>query len=99
MQSYRPKPFYFIDTTDPAELTREVCRHAMLKLRDAGFGGCVLFNKPPLGFDQKSYLSDFWFDTLENFILAGRELGLEMWINDGFDYPPGAAAARTVRSF
>ena len=66
----------------------------MRELADVGYGGCILFNKPPTGFDKASYLSDFWFDTLETFIVAGRELGLEMWVNDGFDYPPGDAAGR-----
>ena len=94
MRDFRPKPFYFIDTADPAELTPGACRRAMEALAAAGYGGCVLFNKPPTGFDPKQYLSDFWFDTLENFIVAGRDLGLEMWVNDGFDYPPGDAAGR-----
>ena len=26
--------------------------------------------------------------------MAGRDLGLEIWLNDGFDYPPGDAAGR-----
>ena len=94
MRDFRPKPFYFIDTADPAELTPDACRRAMAALAAAGYGGCVLFNKPPTGFDPKQYLSDFWFETLENFIVAGRDLGLEMWVNDGFDYPPGDAAGR-----
>ena len=94
MESFRPKPFYFINTAAPADLTREACREAMRALAEAGFGGCVLFNKPPTGFDEKCFLSDFWFETLENFIVAGREFGLELWLNDGFDYPPGDAAGR-----
>ena len=94
MPEFRPIPFYFINTVAPEDLTPEACRRAMRELADAGYGGCILFNKPPTGFDRTSYLSDFWFDTLENFILAGRELGLELWINDGFDYPPGDAAGR-----
>lgn len=91
---FRPIPFYFINTADPKELTPDHCRRAMRDLAEAGFGGCVLFNKPPTGFDKTLYLSDLWFDTLENFIISGRDLGLEMWINDGFDYPPGDAAGR-----
>ncbi|NLE06805.1 MAG: hypothetical protein GX638_18665, partial [Crenarchaeota archaeon] len=97
MMTFRPIPFYFINTTDPAELTPAACRTAMAALADAGYGGCVLFNKPPSGFDEDLYLSRFWFDTLENFIVAGRELDLELWLNDGFDYPPGDAAGR-IRS-
>ena len=94
MLDFRPKPFYFLNTADPKELTPDACRAAMRELARAGYGGCVLFNKPPTGFDERLYLSDFWFDTLENFIVAGRELGLELWVNDGFNYPPGDAAGR-----
>lgn len=94
MTEFRPIPFYFINTTDSEALSRSACRAAMRDLAAAGYGGCVLFNKPPTGFDAPGYLSGFWFEVLENFILAGRELGLEMWINDGFNYPPGDAAGR-----
>ncbi|MBE6368992.1 MAG: hypothetical protein E7056_02385 [Lentisphaerae bacterium] len=94
MHNFKPIPFYFINTTDPAALSREACRKAMQDLAENGYGGCVLFNKPPTGFDEKLYLTDYWFDTLENFIIPARELGLEIWINDGFDYPPGDAAGR-----
>ncbi len=96
MSAFRPIPFYFINTADPAELTPAACRAAMRELAEAGYGGCVLFNKPPAGFDEQRYLSDFWFETLENFIIAGREFKLELWLNDGFDYPPGDAAGRIL---
>lgn len=92
--TFRPKPFYFINTADPAALTPEACREAMARLAAQGFGGCVLFNKPPVGFTEDLFLSDRWFDAIENFVVAGRELGLEMWLNDGFNYPPGDAAGR-----
>lgn len=96
MSTFRPIPFYFINTVEPADLTAAACRTAMQRLATAGYGGCVLFNKPPAGFDEQSYLSPFWFETLEHFIVAGRELGLELWLNDGFDYPPGDAAGRIL---
>ncbi|MBE6378934.1 MAG: hypothetical protein E7051_08995 [Lentisphaerae bacterium] len=93
-KNFRPKPFYFINTADPAALTPEACRESMERLAAQGFGGCVLFNKPPVGFTPELFLSDRWFDAIENFVVAGRELGLEMWLNDGFNYPPGDAAGR-----
>ena len=91
---FRPIPFYFINTARKEELTPEACRDAMRDLAEAGFGGCVLFNKPPTGFDEKGFLSDSWFDAIGNFIRAGREFHLQMWINDGFNFPPGDAAGR-----
>ena len=95
MHNFKPIPFYFINTIAPEDLSPEACRRAMEELAANGYGGCVLFNKPPTGFDEKLYLSDYWFDTLENFIIPARELGLEIWINDGFNYPPGDAAGRS----
>jgi len=94
MKNFRPKPFYFINTAAPEALTPEECRKSMQRLYDLGFGGCVLFNKPPAGFTEELYLTDRWLDALENFIVAGRELDLEIWLNDGFNYPPGDAAGR-----
>ena len=93
-KTYRPIPFYFITTSDMNELTYEKAYESLSVLKERGFGGAILFNKPPHGFDAQKYLSDDWFCMIENFVKAGMELDLEMWINDGFDYPPGAAAGR-----
>ena len=94
LDSYRPIPFYFLNTVEPEDYTNEAVFEAMRKMKDDGFGGIVLFNKPPVGFDAERYLSDEWFEITERFICACRELGLELWINDGFNYPPGDAAGR-----
>ena len=95
--TYRPIPFYFLTTRRPEDYTMERVRSAMSEVKAAGFGGIVFFNKPPDGFDAESYLSDFYFDVLERFILAAREEGLELWVNDGFDFPPGDAAGRIAK--
>ena len=91
---FRPVPFYFLDTTDPADYTDKAVFHAMERMKEFGYGGIVLFNKPPQGFDAKEYLSEFWFTLTERFIQAARKLQLQLWINDGFNYPPGDAAGR-----
>lgn len=91
---FRPIPFYFLNTTDPADYTEEAVSGAMLRMKELGYGGIVLFNKPPLGFDAKGYLSEFWFTLTGRFIQAARRLNLQLWINDGFNYPPGDAAGR-----
>lgn len=93
-KTYRPIPFYFITTSDMNELTYEKAYESLSILKERGFGGAILFNKPPHGFNAQKYLSDDWFEMIENFVRAGAALDLEMWINDGFDYPPGAAAGR-----
>ena len=97
-KTLKPIPFYFLTTSDENELTYEKAYESLKTLKDRGFGGAVLFNKPPHGFNAEEYLSDKWFRTIENFVKAGIELELEMWINDGFDYPPGAAAGKVEKA-
>ena len=58
-----------------------------------GHAGC-----PPHGFNAENYLSDDWFRRVENAAKACRELSLAMWINDGFDYPPGDVAGRVRKA-
>ena len=91
---FRPIPFYFLTSTEPADYTREAIFESMQKMKDLGYGGIVLFNKPPIGFNPEEYLSDRWFALTGLFIQAARQLKLQLWINDGFDYPPGDAAGR-----
>lgn len=95
---FRPKPFYFITTTQREELTLQKFRRSLSRLKERGYGGIVLFNKPPHGFNAENYLSDDWFRMVENAAKACRELSLAMWINDGFDYPPGDVAGRVRKA-
>lgn len=92
LNRFRPIPFYFINTLEGLE--RSDIFFAMEKLQEAGFGGCMVFNKPPTGFSREEYLGDDWFKMVGHFAEAGRELNLQVWINDGFDYPPGNVAGR-----
>ena len=94
INAFRPKPFYFITTRDAAELTPECIENSLLELKDCGFGGFVLFNKPPIGFTAEDYLSEKWFEMVRLFAFYAKKHRLEMWINDGFDYPPGNVAIR-----
>ncbi|MBO4344739.1 MAG: hypothetical protein J5833_03225 [Victivallales bacterium] len=96
MLTYKPVPFYYIDTTDTSELSPEAAAVAMRRMREAGYGGIVFFNKPPTGFDHDGYLSEAWFEACGNFLRAAKAEGLEFWINDGHDYPPGDAAGRIL---
>ena len=92
----KPIPFFFITTSDEKELTYEKAYESLQIMKNRGFGGAILFNKPPTGFSPEEYLSEKWFRAIENFLKAGRELDLEMWINDGYDYPPGAVAGKVA---
>ena len=50
LDQFRPVPFYFLDTCDPADYTAEAVSEAMERMKELGYGGIVLFNKPPMGF-------------------------------------------------
>ena len=41
---HRPMPFFFITTSDEAELTPEKTEESLRSLKYSGFGGFVLFN-------------------------------------------------------
>ena len=90
----RPKPFFFITTSDPDELTPEKTEQSLKQLKDCGFGGFVLFNK---AYTEENYLGDGWFTMVRNFASAAKKLGLAMWINDGFDFPPGNVAGKVEK--
>lgn len=94
LQKFRPKPFYFITTTDKDELSYDSVYQSLSRMKEEGFGGIVLFNKPPHGFTTELYLTDAWFSMVRNFAKVSKELELELWINDGFDFPPGSVGGR-----
>lgn len=91
---YRPKPFYFITTTDKEELSYDAMYKALFELKQNGFGGIVLFNKPQNGFNAENYLSEEFFEMVENTAKACLDLGLVMFINNAFDFPPGGVAGK-----
>ena len=97
LQKFRPKPFYFVTTTDKNELSFESVYASLERLKEEGFGGIVLFNKPPHGFDAELYLSDAWFEMVRNFAEVSKRLELDLWINDGFDFPPGSVGGRICK--
>lgn len=92
--AFKPVPFYFINTVDPALLSAQAIFSAVETLKINGFGGCVVFNKPPDGFSADAYLGEAWFEMVKNFAEAGQKLDMRIWINDGFDFPPGDAGGR-----
>lgn len=94
---YRPKPFFFITTNKREELTYDEVYSSLKRLKETGFGGIVLFNKPQSGFNETNYLGEDWFYMVENVAKACKDLGLIMWINDGYDYPPGAVAGKVEK--
>ena len=98
LDEFRPVPFYFITTQRPEDFEGNKIEVAMRRVKEAGFGGILFFNKPPNGFDEDTYLSDYYFDILERFIVAAKNESLSVWINDGFNFPPGDAAGRIKKA-
>jgi hypothetical protein len=94
INAFRPVPFYFINRIKPEDISRDAIFAAMKNLQDNGFGGCIVFNKPPNGFSCEDYLEEPWFKVVGHFAEAGRALDLQIWLNDGFDFPPGNAGGR-----
>lgn len=92
--SHRPMPFFFITTSDDQDLTLEKTEESLRQLKDCGFGGFVLFNK---AYTEENYLGQGWFNMVRNFAIAAKKLGLTMWINDGFDFPPGNVAGKVEK--
>ena len=91
---FRPKPFYFITTSEKDALSYNEVKQSLTELKEGGFGGIVLFNKPPKGFTPDQYLSEDWFDMVKTFCKVCHELDLVIWLNDGFDFPPGSVAGK-----
>lgn len=94
ISQYRPKPFYYITTNDPDQLRYADFMDSLGILKSQGYGGIVVFNRPPLGFTREEYLTDPWFAMIENVIRACRDLELKLWINDSYDAPPGDVGRR-----
>lgn len=94
LSRFRPLPFYYITTHDPSELTYERFYADLSDMKSKGYGGIVLFNRPPEGFSRELYFTEAWFDMAGNCIRACAALGLRVWINDDYDAPPGDIGGR-----
>lgn len=90
----RPIPFYYITTHDPEELTYEKFYEDLSDMKEKGYGGVVLFNRPPGGFNRDLYFTEAWFSMVGNCIRACHDLGLRLWLNDDYDAPPGDIGGR-----
>ncbi len=90
----RPIPFYYITTHDPKELTYEKFYEDLSDMKEKGYGGVVLFNRPPGGFSRELYFTEAWFSMVGNCIRACHDLGLRLWLNDDYDAPPGDIGGR-----
>ncbi len=94
---YRAKPFYFITSHDPAELTYERFYEDLSKIKEQGYGGIVPFNQARTGFTKELYFTELWFETIGNILRACRDLGLRVWLNDDWRAPTGSIGRRMTK--
>jgi hypothetical protein len=94
LNRYRPIPFYYLTDSRPEALTYQNVWKSLSKLQEQGYGGVIIFNRPPTGFNYEEYFSERWFETVEKIIECCKELGLVVWINDDYDAPPGDVGRR-----
>jgi len=98
--TYRPIPFWYWNDIRPNKFTPALVEEQIDQMHQKGFGGFIIFNKPnnytqePFGFNAETYLGPHWFSMCRVAIEKGAALGMEVWINDGFDYPPGGLGGR-----
>lgn len=85
----RPAPFYFITTRDENELTYEKFYEDLSYMKKEGYGGIVLFNRPPEGFTRDLYFEEPWFKMVGNCLKAAKDLNFRVWLNDDYQAPPG----------
>lgn len=94
-KSFRPIPFWFWNETRENKFNAELIKKQIDEFHEKGLGGFIIFNKPTdevaeqFGYTAEEYLSDKWFNACRIAIEKGSSLGMEVWINDGFDFPPG----------
>lgn len=93
ISKYRPMPFWFWNFTEKDDY-RAIIKDDIFQMHQKGLGGFVIFNKPPFGFDLETYLGEDWFKACRIALDAATKYKIKVWINDGFDYPPGDLAGR-----
>lgn len=70
------------------EITDIVDRYA-----HCGFDQLMLY---PRDGCELSYLTDEWFEALENFINAGKRHNMSFWLYDEYNYPSGGCKGRVM---
>ena len=83
-KEYRTVPFFVWN----GKITRQAIDSFMLDFRDAGCGGVFIHARPGL---ITSYLTDEWFGLFSYTVNKGKELGINVWIYDEYNFPSGFA--------
>lgn len=104
-KQFRPIPFWFWNETRQEKFNKKTICDQIKQFHLKGLGGFVIFNKPAynevenFGFTPNEYLGDKWFDSCRIAIEQANEFGMEVWINDDYDFPPGGLAGKMKHLF
>jgi hypothetical protein len=70
---------------------REEIFSYMKSMSDNAIGGVMIY---PRSGCELEYLSEEWFFAVEGFLEAAKELGMDIWLYDDFNWPSGDAGGR-----
>jgi len=94
---FRPAPFWFWnDVMEPEEINRQ-----LQAFKDAGVGGVMLHPRYGMGgpFGRKEleyYLSNEYFEMVGHTLKQAKQLNLDVWLYDDYNWPSGYAGARVL---
>jgi len=83
-KEYRTIPFFVWNS----KITRQNIDDFMIEFKDAGCGGVFIHARPGL---ITPYLSEEWFELIKYTVKQGKDLGIDVWIYDEYNFPSGFA--------
>lgn len=75
--------------------TKQECFDYLYSLKDNGINAAMLY---PRSGCEIEYLSEEWFTTIEHLICAAKDLDMEIWLYDDFNWPSGDACGKVTET-
>lgn len=98
---FRSKPFFFVPTAQEEDICYDNLYKSLVELKEDGFGGIIFFNKSTAHnekhFSKEEYLGERYMRLVKDCAKICTQLGLHMWIHDGYACPPGTDGGRINR--
>ncbi|MHC1785730.1 MAG: glycosyl hydrolase [Christensenellales bacterium] len=85
-------PFWFIN----GGMDYQEMRYQLQEYKAKGVPG-IFFHSRFGTLDHTGYLTDDWFDRLRYAVETARELGLQIWVYDEYNWPSGTAGKEVMR--
>ncbi|MBL7111762.1 MAG: hypothetical protein ISS19_07470, partial [Bacteroidales bacterium] len=83
-KEYRTIPFFVWN----GKITKQDIDDFMIEFKEAGCGGVFIHARPGL---ITPYLSEEWFELFKYTVNKGKDLGINVWIYDEYNFPSGFA--------